>query len=382
MGRHTAVGRDDGVASGPRDEQYRRRLRLAQTWQFGGEESRIGLLSRSDPPGVVGPVRYLTDALVFIGAAEFEMTIDQFLNEAIDGYASGTDRLALQAQVEALRAERDDLETSEWRRMEARLGFDPDAAPDAVVEALATLAGSYGNAGVEEAAMATPGPGAADTLEAGIEAARRTRVECRFGPALKALGPITRNGEAPWRLAERSASSLRRAFGCVAGQLSNANLANLLETSRANFKTTVRTSAAGLPYGLRLVADDSDRHRIVIRSRWSGDRRFELARGLGDAIWADCDRLGPLAASKSARQKFQRAFAQSFCVRYEDLIAEIGTQPPTDDDIAAAANHFYVSERVVRTVLVNKGILDRDRLERLPAQTLGLVGLGDWVEAA
>ena len=72
--------------------------------------------------------------------------------------------------------------------------------------------------------------------------------------------------------------------------------------------------------------------------------------------------MGPLAASKTARQKFQRAFAQSLLCPYDDLVAYIGTTDPTEGDVAAAARNFHVSERVVRTVLVNKHIWDRGRL--------------------
>jgi hypothetical protein len=35
----------------------------------------------------------------------------------------------------------------------------------------------------------------------------------------------------------------------------------------------------------------------------------------------------------------------------------------TEDKIASAASYFYVTERVVETVLVNKQILSRERLE-------------------
>src|SRR5258708_14998785 len=44
-----------------------------------GEGDRLGLSSRSDPAGVVGPVRYLTDTLTYISAAAFETETDQFL---------------------------------------------------------------------------------------------------------------------------------------------------------------------------------------------------------------------------------------------------------------------------------------------------------------
>lgn len=384
-----------------------------------GEGSRIGLLSRSDPSGVVGPVRYLTDALLFIAASQFESEIDEFLSNTIDAFVeTDTDRSALRAQVQALRSEREDSDVTAWRRMEARLGFDPDDAPEETIEKLAAFAARYGDAAVEEAAMATPGAQAADALAAEIEAAQTSRIECEFGESVKAStlpisgfslqGPLVTlkagravslllqgierasvslrqsfdSGEAPWTLAEHAATSLRMALGVGQGPLRNRALGELLGTGVENFRMTPSTATKILHYGLRLTSEDGRRDRIAVRSRWPHDRRFEMVRALGDAIWADSDRLGPLADSKTARQKFQRAFAQSLLCPYNDLISYIGTGQPDESDISAAAQHFHVSERVVRTVLVNKGVLERHRLERLHRQEFGADQLEELVDAA
>jgi len=98
-----------------------------------------------------------------------------------------------------------------------------------------------------------------------------------------------------------------------------------------------------------------------LASTWSADRRFEFARALGDAIWSQGEHLGPLTRAKSDRQKFQRAFAQSFLCPYDDLLSYIG-EDRSDGALSAAARHFLVSERVVRTLLVNKNALARRRL--------------------
>src|SRR5665213_4076764 len=92
-----------------------------------GEDPRIGLISRSDPAGVVGPIRYLTDALCFIEAASFEVSVDEFLDGvAKSGAGLTSDSQTLAGQIEVLRNERGDAEIADWRRMEARLGFDVD----------------------------------------------------------------------------------------------------------------------------------------------------------------------------------------------------------------------------------------------------------------
>ena len=145
----------------------------------------------------------------------------------------------------------------------------------------------------------------------------------------------------PWELAEDAASSLRNALGLGKGPIRNKALGDVLGTSVENLRGTSSHPGRPLPYGLRLIAEDG-RHdtRCSTRSRWPHDRRFELVRALGDAIWADADRLGPLTASKTARQKFQRAFAQSLLCPYNDLLAYIDTEYPADTDISAAAPAF------------------------------------------
>ena len=78
--------------------------------------------------------------------------------------------------------------------------------------------------------------------------------------------------------------------------------------------------------------------------------------------------MGPLTKTSTARQKFQRTFAQSLLCPFEDLKAYLETDHPDEDDIAAAAVHFHVANRVVETVLVNKKLIERERLvDRLEA---------------
>ena len=96
-------------------------------------------------------------------------------------------------------------------------------------------------------------------------------------------------------------------------------------------------------------------------------KRFELCRVLGDVIWSENDSLGLISSAKSARQKFQRAFAQSFLCPFRDLLDYVGNDSPTPDDVTAAAQWFRVSEHLVRSTPVNKGVIDRQQFERLIA---------------
>jgi hypothetical protein len=388
--------------------------RLA-VWSEGG---RIGVISRSDPAGVVGPVRYLCDALTFVHGWEFERECDKFIRNAADEYVERKDdKAALRKLTAALQAERVDPDISAWRRLEARLGYDPDAAPDHTMDLLSGLAERYGQAAIDEAATAMPGAASGQTLQGEIEAASESRIECDFGAAIAATRAPLFGGLSdvqhpfavlaerkifdliqgvgtfseppggfsrltPWKLAEVRAASLRVALGVERGPLRNKALSEILGTSDASFRISAAPRDLARPYSLRLAVNDNVRNRIVVRSRWPHDRRFEMARALGDVVWAENEMLGPIAGSKTSRQKFQRAFAQSLLCPYADLIAYVGSDQPTEEDIAAAARHFHVSERLVRTVLVNKHVLPRGRLEPSLYQDASEERLDELIEAS
>ena len=108
--------------------------------------------------------------------------------------------------------------------------------------------------------------------------------------------------------------------------------------------------------------------KLALQTSQPIDRRFELARIVGDAVWTGDDAFGVISRAKTERQKFQRAFAQSLLCPFDGLLERIDPVDPSDEQIDAAAAHFNVRPSVVQTLLVNKGILPRETLaERLEA---------------
>ena len=328
-----------------------------------GEDSRVGFASRSDPDSVDFALRFTTDAVEFVSADAFESSVDKFLQSAVD--ARSTDTEALKAQYVALKEEQADDDAATWRRLEAKLGYDVDDAPDGLVHALAGLAESYGYEGVEEAIVARQGETAASSLETEITAAEKSRVVCEMRHAVHAAGPVRQfPGWPVWQCAEEAATNVRRGLGAEAGPLRNTRLSELLGISRHHFRSHA-SRATGPGYGLRLRKGDGERNVVALKSPWAQGRRFEMCRALGDAIWSGNDAMGPITRTRTARQKFQRAFAQSLLCPYEDLLSYMGTRQPSEEDMSAAARHFHVSERVVQTVLVNKGDIDRQRFAEM-----------------
>jgi hypothetical protein len=317
------------------------------------------LISRADPPGVASPARYLTNAVTFVSGDDFEVVADSLL-DASAATAPERDRAALTALIRALREERASPEHAEWRRMEASCGFDPDKAPETLIETMLGFSIRYGAVDAEEAASASPGPDTAITLTEAIALAERGPT-VDFRPAVEAA-KLQRlaDGIPPWALAEEAARELRQQIGGTIEPVWNKRLAELAAISVAELTDRV---ASPVTYGLRLAREgDGQRQTVIMTARWSFDRRFQLARAMGDAVWTGGSSLGPISGAATARQKFQRAFAAALLCPIEGLDAFLEGQEPTDPDIAAAARHFHVNERTVRTVLVNKHLMERRRL--------------------
>ena len=331
-----------------------------------GDVARIGLATKRDPQGIVGPVRFLDQSLTFIPTDQWEQGVDQFLAAAADATLGfGSDRAALIAQLNALTSERADGEIAAWRRLEARLGFDPDGAPDELMAELAAIVVRYDHASVEEAVQAAPGIDSAEILHQELKAARASRLVCDFSNGVRAAGKVKwRATQPPWVPAEEAARRVRKAFDIASGPLRSRRLAEVLGVSRNALSFTASTPAKKLPYGLRLRdSRQPDSNVVALRANYSPDRRFELARALGDVIWAGNASLGPIARTKTDRQRFQRAFAQSLLCPFEDLKDFFGTTEITDEEINAAAHYFHVSPRVIETTLVKKKVAPAERFE-------------------
>lgn len=328
-----------------------------------GEDTRVGVASRSDPLSMNFAVRYTRDALVFVSADQFESTVDQFLKQAIE--APSEDKVALKTQIEALDNERNDEEIADWRRIEAQLGYDVDKVPDYLIETLLEYIEQYSRSGVEEAIVAIQGEAAIEALKEEISAAQNSRIKCDLREVVVAAGKIRKEPKVRiWESAEDAARAVRCASGNDRGPLRNTQLAELLSISKETFRRR-ESEANKLHYGLRLREGDGERSILALYARRPQSRRFELCRTLGDAIWSDNDALGPITKTKTARQKFQRSFAQSLLCPYEDLLEYINTEEPSEEDISEAARHFHVSERVIQTVLVNKGNIGRQKFDEM-----------------
>lgn len=304
---------------------------------------------------VDGPQSYFEFKIGLVAANEYERELDEFFSAVIEHCARSQDGKALRTLLHQITTERNDPELAAWRRLEACLGFDPDAAPDDVIGALSNLEDVAGEDGVEEAAHAHPGTGAAESLSLAIEASRESSVEVDL--SLAASLEAHRNlpsYASPWEMAEAAARNLRAIVGIERGLLTHKVFADIFRTRWDTLKSATAT-ARKLPYGARIA--DKKISRVALQTSKPYDRRFELARQFGDAVWHKDTGFGIVSRSKSDRQKFQRAFAHNLLCPFEDLQSVIDVSDPSREMMEKAARRFGVHPSVVRNQLVYKGYL-------------------------
>ena len=327
---------------------------------FWGEGEQIGVAARADEPGP--PPRYLAHGTFLVGAASFEVGVDAFVRLLLR--SDTPDSASLKACFKRLSAEREDPAVAAWRKLEAQLGFDQDGAPDELMTALGVLADEYGLDGVQEAALATRGGDAATVLQREIEVARNSAIQMTSPVPADAITVDAASGHAPWQLGEDAARQLRDHIGLPTEPLSNDALSEVVGFDVAG---KIRLARRDAKYGLRLRDGREEMHRVSLSTSRPPSRRFEICRALGDVFWSGGDRLGPLSTANSARQKFQRGFAQGLLCPAESLLAYLRKDRPDADDVEAAARYFHVPVRAIQTILVNKAIVSRSEFQGMVA---------------
>lgn len=325
-----------------------------------GESVRIS--GRPTPESGVVPIRYLNEFDTSTPATEFERTIDEFINAVVmrldaTGHADNDLR---QLWVEVL-SEREHPESADWRRLEALLGFDPDEAPDALMESITGRVSEVGADALREVAAA-----AREQTEKQLgelrDAAASATVTAHVPHLLKlsATAQPVDASELPWQRAARVAAQARATWGLNLHPIDDKTLAGIFDIP-TDFVNSANGSALPLSAGFR--HGERDRFKVAINKRPRTSRRFALARLVGDSvIAAHPDRLLPVTDAGTARQKFQRAFAQELLCPFDAIRQRIDAGEPTDNDMEDIAEEFSVSPLLVRTTLVNHRRLEREAL--------------------
>jgi hypothetical protein len=311
------------------------------------------------------PIRYINHVHARITAAEFEQRVDEFMESVLSRWQSlGLQEEGLPGLWAEVLAERRDPKAYQRRKLEAMAGFDPDAAPDELVEQLLEDQEHLGKSALAEVA-AEARHASGDALKVIRDLGRPSTRPKPGGfrasvPELQVPQSLEVNGDLPWQRAAKLARHAREHWGFGRKPIRNRALASLLGTKTSVFtdSSTVRTH---MPLGLRTRKRGT--FDIYLDSPISTTRRFAVSRLLGDHLhFPTQERLLPATHAKTSRQKFQRSFAQEFLCPIDALLEKVQTVQPDEDDISEAAKHFHVSPLMIRTTLVNNGQLEREAL--------------------
>ena len=312
------------------------------------------------------PIRYLNDFDQSISIKDFQRGVEDFINATIARLSSLHEHhTELSALWNEVMAERRDPGISERRALEACMGFDPDEAPANVLDDLMDVMCSYGKGAIQEIAADSGELASRQVDELYNHAVQNALIadvpECH--DIQKRLG--TTQSAIPGRRAEIAARITREAWGLTA-PFSTKDFCDILNIQEQKFMDIDSANRQPLFAGFR---DASSPHKFTIsmNGRRETSRRFALARLVADSIVADEDeRLLPGTRARTDRQKFQRAFAQELLCPFESLreyeFFNEG-EPFGDDEIDEAAQYFTVSPLLVKTLLVNKGLLERESLD-------------------
>ncbi|NEX17769.1 MAG: hypothetical protein C1943_14400 [Halochromatium sp.] len=328
---------------------------------------RVMLRMRPSTVTASADIRYLLQTDLRISVESLITGIDRFIGAVIERLrACGQQDTDLEMLWNDLLEERQDAETAQRRKLEALAGLDPDADEGAFLDSLLAQQSSIGPSGLEELVAACKAA-TQDTLNvlAGLHEQGATRL------ALPAIEPVRARirkdlgkqsvwtilgGQAPatWQRAYRAADAVREHWGLGPGAISNTQLAEALGTDAQRLFAPSTATQCPISAGFR---DDLSGHfDVVLAARAPTGRRFAVARLLGDYLAsADTEHLLPATATKTARQTFQRAFAQQLLCPVDDLKRVLDTDQPDDERIEDAALEFDVSPLLVKTTLVHQG---------------------------
>ncbi len=311
------------------------------------------------------PIRYLEDFDAHISHDEFEKGIDDFVNRTLARLSSAlkspTELRELWRQV---KDERQSPALSESRKLEACMGYDPEEAPDGLINRLQEAGDSYGRDAVQEVSAVSKSQTMIHIEALGQYAASGKSV-VRIPDYVKVWRHIlaqTNDFDVPWSRARCAARVARDIWG-LKSNVDTPTLSQMFDIPVGEISEANSNISLPLTAGLR-NDDVPEQFDFLSNRRHPAARRFAFARLVADHLTIpDNERLLPATDSKTARQKFQRAFAQEFLCPFEDLMRHFDADAPTDDAIDEAAAYFEVSPRLVETTLVNNGVLDRETLD-------------------
>ena len=304
-------------------------------------------------------VRYINslDQPLSINLFEFEQTATTFIESVIYRLnATEVVDTSLASLWKEVQEEFSDPDSTQYRRCEAELGFDPDECPEGLVEDALRLAEQMGNKTFSEVAPAcSKNISEAKPLSAtitdliqepGLDGTPEVAIHC----------PVEQeNQKAPWQRANEIASYLRDVIDVGKKPVANDKLYDLLGLHKSEYEAWSPPSRRPISIAVPLRKAG---FRFHLRKRHPVARRFELARFIGDYLLYSNHGESWLASTdlRTSRQKYQRVFAAEFLCPFKGLQDYLNGDY-SESAIEDAAEYFSVSQQTVESILANNGLI-------------------------
>ena len=333
----------------------------------GGGDS-VHVRTRRTGSASSNSLRFLNEIDLYVPAGDFESGVREFVDAVVSRVVclSGANERSreLEAAWHELGEEIRDPSRSFARAMEARMGFDPEEADPVMLDSLRKAAAVVGRGAIEELTASSKKNTVKDFELIQEKFARAsTALSLDICSTIGSVAADARNDRRqPWESAEEVAGVARREWSLGDGPIDNGHLAELCGVRASWIREPSHGEEIPIPAGLRTHGNPSV-VKAILKKRHPNARRFALARIIGDhLVTADGEGLLPVTNAVTDRQRFQRAFAQEFLCPFDALRNFFKDENPDDDLMEDAAHHFQVSEVAIRSILVNKSILERERL--------------------
>ncbi len=309
-------------------------------------------------------VRYLNNFDSIISVPDFEKGVGAFIESVksrlISQELNDAELIPLWQKV---CDERNDHNLSHQRKLEALMGYDPEEAPDELMGEITNAEKEFGSDAIEE--LAAYSMDKTNRLLVTLwEETRHYAVPLKVPKTVnlrEKIQSFISSSVEPWKIAEKAAKITREMWDTPDGPITTDVLCEFLSAPKKFIKEQDARQSP-IAAGFRSKEDENS-ISVFLNNPRPANRRFALARLIGSHIMTgEIEKLLPSTTVYTWRQKFQRAFAQEFLCPYRDLEEFFKNEEASDDGVDNAAHYFDVSPLTIRTILVNKGRLDRSNL--------------------
>jgi len=326
---------------------------------FASDTELMQIWSTTSSTAAQQSVRYINslDRPFLINLIEFEQKAKTFIESVIHRLeATGIVDTPLAGLWKEVQEELSDPDSSQYRRREAELGFDPDDCPESVVEDALGLAKQMGGNTFSEVAPAySKDISEAKPLSATI--AELTKESGLDGKPEVSIAHFDSQElpKTPWQKANKVASYLRNAMDMGEKLVADNKLYDLLGVKKSEYEAW---NPPGRQHTSIAVPLANAGFKFHPRKKHPIAKRFELARFIGDYLLYSNHGESWLASTdlRTSRQKYQRAFAAEFLCPLSNLQSFLDNDY-SESAIEDAAEYFSVSQQTVESILVNNSLI-------------------------